>query len=43
MIDKNLKKEKAKEQRVLVRFNTGCRTMKSAKDYKRQKRWAAEY
>ena len=42
MVEKNLRKEKAKAQRVLVQFNTGSRTMKSAKDYKRQKRWDAE-
>ncbi len=42
MTQKNLKKQKAKEQRVLVLFNTGSRTFKSAKDYRRQKRWSAD-
>lgn len=43
MTEKNLRKQKAKEQRVLAMFNTGIRTHKSARDYKRQKRWAVEY
>lgn len=32
MIDKNLRKEKAKKNRVLINFNTGIRTFKSAKN-----------
>lgn len=37
MIEKNKKKQQAKEKRVLVLFNTGSRTHKSEKDYNRQK------
>lgn len=32
-------KEKAKMNRVLVSMNTGTRTHKTAKDYKRKKDW----
>ena len=32
-------KEKNKKNRVLVPMNTGSRVHKSAKDYKRIKRW----
>lgn len=42
MVEKNVKKLKAKKQRVMSGFNTGTRTMKSAKDYKRIKRWEVE-
>lgn len=42
MIEKNQKKEKNKKQRVLVPFNTGTRSMKSAKDYKRKKKWSED-
>lgn len=34
---KKEKKEKNRQQRVLVTFNTGQRTHKSKKDYNRQK------
>ncbi len=37
MTEKNKKKQKAKESRVQVLFNTGTRDMKSEKDYNRQK------
>lgn len=39
MLEKNVKKENAKKQRVLSNFNTGTRVHKSAKDYKRIKKW----
>ena len=42
MVEKNVKKLKAKKQRVLVRFNTGTRDMKSKIAYKRKKRWSLE-
>lgn len=42
MVEKNLRKEKAKKQRVMNGFNVGTRDMKSAKDYKRKKRWDCE-
>ena len=42
MVEKNAKKDKARKQRVLVRFNTGSRTFKSSKDYKRKKRFSVE-
>lgn len=32
-------KEKNNQNRVLVRFNTGSRIHKNAKDYRREKRW----
>ncbi len=35
-------KEKNKKRRVLIPMNTGTRTHKSAKDYKRIKRWDGE-
>jgi len=35
-------KEKNKKQRVLVFMNTGTRTHKNAKEYKRAKRWSIE-
>ena len=39
---KKAQKLKNKKLRVLVPMNTGTRTHKSAKDYKRIKRWKAE-
>ena len=42
MVEKNMRKYKAKKQRVLNGFNTGTRDMKSEKDYKRKKRWSVE-
>lgn len=36
MVEKNLKKEKAKKNRILAGFNTGTRTHKNKKDYNRQ-------
>ena len=42
MVEKNMRKYKAKKQRVLNGFNTGTRDMKSAKDYKRKKKWSVE-
>jgi hypothetical protein len=36
MVEKNLKKEKAKKQRVMNDFNTGTRSMKSEKYYDRK-------
>lgn len=39
MVEKNLRKQKAKANRCLVTMNTGTRTHKSPKDYKRRKRW----
>lgn len=35
-------KEKNKKQRVLIFMNTGTRTHKNAKGYKRIKRWSVE-
>lgn len=37
MTEKNKRKQKVKESRVQVLFNTGTRDMKSEKDYNRQK------
>lgn len=42
MIEKNVKKLKAKKQRVLVGFNTGTRSMRSKTEYRRKKKWSAE-
>ena len=42
MLEKNLKKLKAKKHRVTNGFNTGTRDMKSKKVYQRKKRWSAE-
>lgn len=39
MTQKNVKKQKAKANRVWFPMNTGTRTHKSKKDYKRKKRW----
>lgn len=36
MVEKNLKKEKAKKQRVMNGMNTGTRDMKSEKYYDRK-------
>jgi len=36
---KKQKREKDKKQRVFVPFNTGVRTHKSKRDYKRKKKW----
>ena len=40
MIDKNLRKLKAKKRRVMNGFNTGTRDMKLKTAYKRKKRWS---
>ena len=42
MVEKNVKKLKAKKQRVLIRFNTGTRDMCSKTSYRRKKRWSLE-
>ena len=42
MVEKNLKKQKAKKYRVMNGFNTGTRDMKSKTAYQRKKRWSAE-
>ena len=42
MVDKNKKKAEAKKNRVWFPMNTGTRTHKSKRDYKRVKRWGAE-
>jgi hypothetical protein len=42
MVDKNKKKAEAKKNRVWFAMNTGTRTHKSKRDYKRIKRWEAE-
>lgn len=39
MVEKNKKKQVAKENRVRAYFNTGTRTHKNKKAYKREKRW----
>lgn len=39
MVEKNKRKAEAREKRVQARFNTGTRTHKSKKDYKRKKKW----
>lgn len=41
MVEKNVKKQKAKAHRcqLTLGMNTGTRTHKSAKDYKRKKDW----
>ena len=41
-MSKRMEKEKNKLNRVLVPMNTGTRTHKSPKDYKRIKRWSEE-
>ena len=42
MVEKNLKKLKAKKQRVMNGFNTGTRDMKLKTAYQRKKRWSAD-
>ena len=42
MVEKNLKKLKAKKRRVMNGFNTGIRDMKLKTAYRRKKRWSAE-
>ena len=42
MVEKNLKKLKAKKRRVMNGFNTGTRDMKPKTGYRRKKRWSAE-
>ena len=42
MVEKNLKKLKAKKRRVMNGFNTGTRDMKLKTAYQRKKRWSAE-
>lgn len=42
MVEKNLKKLKAKKRRVMNGFNTGTRDMKLKTAYHRKKRWSAE-
>ncbi|MBR3581775.1 MAG: hypothetical protein IKN95_12415 [Lachnospiraceae bacterium] len=40
MVEKNVKKLKARRQRVTNGFNTGTRDMKLKTAYKRKKRWS---
>ena len=42
MVEKNLKKLKAKKRRVTNGFNTGTRDMKLKTAYRRNKRWSAK-
>ncbi len=42
MVEKNVKKLKAKKHRVMNGFNTGTRDMKLKTAYRRKKRWSAE-
>lgn len=42
MVEKNLKKLKAKKRRVMNGFNTGTRDMKLKTAYQRRKKWSAE-
>ena len=42
MVEKNLKKLKAKKHRVMATFNTGTRDMKLKTAYRRKKEWSAE-
>ena len=42
MVEKKLKKLKAKKRRVMNGFNTGTRDMKLKTAYRRKKRWSAE-
>lgn len=42
MVEKNIRKEKAKKRRVTNGFNTGTRDMKLKTAYRRQKRWSAD-
>lgn len=41
MVEKNVKKLKAKKHRVMNGFNTGTRDMKLKTAYQRKKRWSA--
>ncbi len=40
MVEKNVKKIKARRQRITNGFNTGTRDMKLKTAYKRKKRWS---
>ena len=42
MVEKNLKKLKAKKRRVMNGFNTGTRDMKLKTAYRRKKIWSAD-
>ena len=42
MVEKNLKKLRAKKHRVTNGFNTGTRDMKLKTAYRRKKRWSAD-
>ena len=42
MVEKNVKRLKARRQRVTNGFNTGTRTMRSKTEYRRKKRWSAD-
>ena len=42
MVEKNLKKLKAKKRRVMNGFNTGTRDMKLKTAYQRKKKWSAD-
>ncbi|MCR5391427.1 MAG: hypothetical protein K6E77_11825 [Lachnospiraceae bacterium] len=42
MVEKNLKKLKAKKGRVMNGFNTITRDMKHKTTYQRKKRWSAD-
>jgi|GEM_PF-1907971 len=42
MVEKNLKKLKAKKHRVMATFNTGTRDMKLKTAYRRKKKWSAD-
>ena len=42
MVEKNVKKLKAKKRRVMNGFNTGTRDMKLKTAYRRKKRWSAD-
>ena len=42
MVEKNLKKLKARKHRVMAPFNTGTRDMKLKTAYRRKKKWSAD-
>ena len=42
MLEKNVKKLKARKKRVVNGFNTGTRDMKLITAYQRKKKWSAE-
>lgn len=42
MVEKSLKKLKAKKHRVMATFNTGTRDMKLKTAYRRKKKWSAD-